>query len=80
MTAPIANSYDPEQVEKSWYSWWESQGFFKPSEDPAIEKYIIPIPPPNEDIYSKSQKLKATNARVNQLIEFHSECRTDLIF
>lgn len=51
MSQPMANSYDPLQVESGWYSWWEKRGFFKPechgSLDEKREKFTIVMPPPN---------------------------------
>ena len=29
------------------YAWWEHCGFFKPSEDSTVEKFVMVIPPPN---------------------------------
>jgi len=39
--------YNPEQTEKNWYQWWESQGFFAPQKGATGEPYCIVIPPPN---------------------------------
>lgn len=44
--------YNPTAVEKDWYPWWETQGFFKPRSDsePAAKdakKFVIVLPPPN---------------------------------
>ncbi len=47
MSQPMANGYDPIAVESAWYSWWEKQGFFKPSMDENAKKFVVPIPPPN---------------------------------
>ena len=53
---PIADSYNPPEVEDAWYSWWIKQGFFSPyytrpgeteAERDAREAFIIVIPPPN---------------------------------
>jgi valyl-tRNA synthetase len=27
---PMPDAYSPQFVEAAWYSWWETQGFFKP--------------------------------------------------
>jgi valyl-tRNA synthetase len=44
----MAKAYDPPSVEAAWYSWWEKQGFFKPSEfRENEEKFVMVIPPPN---------------------------------
>ncbi|KAI5966178.1 VAS1 [Candida pseudojiufengensis] len=45
-------AYNPKNVESSWYSWWENQGFFKPelTENGDIKSegcFSIPCPPPN---------------------------------
>ena len=41
------SAYDPKEVEKKWYPFWEEKGFFKA--DPLSQKppYCISIPPPN---------------------------------
>ncbi|ODV60141.1 valine--tRNA ligase ASCRUDRAFT_76650 [Ascoidea rubescens DSM 1968] len=49
---PSFKSYSPTNVEKSWYEWWDAQGFFKPqlTEDGQIKPegfFGIPAPPPN---------------------------------
>uniref|UniRef100_H2ZWJ3 valine--tRNA ligase n=1 Tax=Latimeria chalumnae TaxID=7897 RepID=H2ZWJ3_LATCH len=33
-TGPMPESYSPSYVEAAWYSWWETQGFFKPEYHP----------------------------------------------
>ncbi|MEB8434549.1 valine--tRNA ligase [Cocleimonas sp. KMM 6892] len=40
-------TYTPSDIEQDWYQHWESNGYFKPSEDPDAEPYCIMIPPPN---------------------------------
>ncbi|KAL0213833.1 hypothetical protein P9112_006017 [Eukaryota sp. TZLM1-RC] len=47
LSTPMFNSYQPDGVESSWYSWWENQGYFKPSDDPSKKPFTIVIPPPN---------------------------------
>ncbi|KAJ3006608.1 UNVERIFIED_CONTAM: hypothetical protein HDU68_003984 [Siphonaria sp. JEL0065] len=51
MSVPFAASYNPEQVEAAWYSWWEQSGFFKPELIDGKPKsegtFVISIPPPN---------------------------------
>ncbi|MCF8034996.1 MAG: valine--tRNA ligase [Desulfarculaceae bacterium] len=44
---PLAKSYEPAEVEKRWYAFWEQEGMFHA--DPASDKppYSIVIPPPN---------------------------------
>lgn len=45
----MAPQYNPTAVEEPLYKWWESSGFFKPSEYKKGEKksYVLPMPPPN---------------------------------
>uniref|UniRef100_A0A671P2A0 valine--tRNA ligase n=1 Tax=Sinocyclocheilus anshuiensis TaxID=1608454 RepID=A0A671P2A0_9TELE len=52
--SPLPDSYSPQFVEASWYSWWEKQGFFKPeygrknvSEPNPCGVFMMCIPPPN---------------------------------
>ncbi|HDL4662823.1 TPA: valine--tRNA ligase, partial [Mannheimia haemolytica] len=39
--------FNPSAVEQALYQHWESQGYFKPSEDINAPSYCIAIPPPN---------------------------------
>ncbi|KAI7833353.1 tRNA synthetases class I-domain-containing protein [Kickxella alabastrina] len=52
MSQPMADSYEPDVVEASWYDWWENQGFFDPQTGPNGEispkgQFVIASPPPN---------------------------------
>jgi len=53
VTRPLPASYNPIEVEDSWYSWWVSQGYFKPEYNEERSKkldqtnFTIVIPPPN---------------------------------
>lgn len=40
-------SYNPHDIERRWYDFWEQQGYFKPSMDKDAEPFCIMIPPPN---------------------------------
>ncbi|MCK5917787.1 MAG: valine--tRNA ligase, partial [Cocleimonas sp.] len=39
--------YDPSNIEQRWYTHWEDQGYFSPSDDNDSDPYCIMIPPPN---------------------------------
>src|SRR5215469_8085287 len=41
--------YDPATVEPRWYAFWERQGVFGASDNPADPRpvYTVPMPPPN---------------------------------
>lgn len=41
----IATTYDPAQIEASWYQVWEENGYFKPSREGT--PFTIMLPPPN---------------------------------
>ncbi len=41
------NNYNPQEIEKKWYDFWESNRFFSPDLSEADETYTIVIPPPN---------------------------------
>ncbi|MGA9771906.1 MAG: valine--tRNA ligase [Blastocatellia bacterium] len=41
----IPKAYEPHSVEKRWYPFWESRGYFKPQGEGS--NYTITIPPPN---------------------------------
>jgi len=43
----LAKSFDPHEVEKRWYSLWESRGYFLHSPDSKKPPYCIQLPPPN---------------------------------
>ncbi|XP_065004871.1 valine--tRNA ligase, chloroplastic/mitochondrial 2-like [Musa acuminata AAA Group] len=46
-TSPeIAKSFDFASEERI-YSWWEAQGYFKPSFDRGADPFVIAMPPPN---------------------------------
>ena len=42
----LGSRYNPEDVEKKWYSTWESSGLFNSKPD-GRESFTILIPPPN---------------------------------
>lgn len=49
---PAFKSYNPKNVESSWYDWWVQKGFFEPKfqEDGSplpAGTFTIPAPPPN---------------------------------
>ena len=39
--------YDPGSVEKTWYAFWETKGYFRPEYRAVGKAYSITIPPPN---------------------------------
>ena len=43
----LAKSFDPREVEKRWYSLWESRGYFAHSANSDKSPYCIQLPPPN---------------------------------
>ncbi|MBW2306123.1 MAG: valine--tRNA ligase [Deltaproteobacteria bacterium] len=43
----IASQYDPRAVEEGKYAFWESSGFFSPTDHPDRKNFSIVIPPPN---------------------------------
>jgi valyl-tRNA synthetase len=45
----IPKTYDPQATEQRIYSWWESNGYFKPrpSINPDRAPFVISMPPPN---------------------------------
>ncbi|QIM67186.1 valine--tRNA ligase [Mannheimia granulomatis] len=43
----MEDRFNPSAVEQALYQHWESQGYFKPSEDVNTPSYCIAIPPPN---------------------------------
>jgi len=43
----LAKSFDPHEVERRWYSLWESRGYFGHSATSEKPPYCIQLPPPN---------------------------------
>ena len=43
----IDDKFDPKNFEERLYEKWESNGYFKPSDDKTKEPYCIMMPPPN---------------------------------
>ena len=50
----LPKTYDFHTTEQRIYNWWETSGFFKPSNDPNEpgfnpdkKPFVISIPPPN---------------------------------
>ena len=43
----LEKSFDPHEVERRWYSLWESRGYFAHSADAGKQPYCIQLPPPN---------------------------------
>ena len=39
--------YAPSNIEQRWYTHWEEQGYFSPSDNNDSDPYCIMIPPPN---------------------------------
>ena len=54
MTAPsparpaeMAKAYEPQQVERRLYAWWEKSGYFRPRVNLGVKPFVIAMPPPN---------------------------------
>jgi valyl-tRNA synthetase len=43
----LAKSFNPHEVERRWYSLWESRGYFAHSANSEGPPYCIQLPPPN---------------------------------
>jgi hypothetical protein len=43
----MAKQYNPAEVEERLYEWWESSGYFQPSESEDKQCFVISMPPPN---------------------------------
>lgn len=43
----INKTYEPQQIERKWYGFWEQGGFFKPNEASRKPAFTVLIPPPN---------------------------------
>src|SRR5689334_7380645 len=47
MKVEISKTYNPQDVETRWYSWWESNGYFRADADSTKPPFVIVIPRPN---------------------------------
>jgi len=43
----LSKGYEPQEVEKRWYEFWEKERLFAASEESNADSYSIVIPPPN---------------------------------
>jgi valyl-tRNA synthetase len=43
----LKKSYNPDEIENKWYSYWEERGYFKPNLQAPRKPFSIVIPPPN---------------------------------
>ena len=43
----LSSVYNPDQVERKWYEYWNESGFFQPDPDSSAETFSIVMPPPN---------------------------------
>ncbi|RLB79227.1 MAG: valine--tRNA ligase, partial [Deltaproteobacteria bacterium] len=43
----LEKAFEPQEVEKRWYRYWEENGLFKPDMSSDKEPFCIVIPPPN---------------------------------
>ncbi len=43
----LTKGYEPHDVEKKWYPFWEAEGLFRAAEENKAQPYAIVIPPPN---------------------------------
>ena len=47
MDPELSKTYEPELVERQWYSFWEEEGLFSAQVNPEKRPFCIVIPPPN---------------------------------
>ncbi len=47
MESALEKGYEPHEVEKKWYEFWETEGLFAAQETSDRPGYAIVIPPPN---------------------------------
>jgi valyl-tRNA synthetase len=43
----IPSAYEPGKIEKKWYDFWLTQGYFTPKIDPKKKPFVIIMPPTN---------------------------------
>ena len=44
---PLAKSFEPAEIEATWYRLWESRGYFRAGREPGQPAFSIQLPPPN---------------------------------
>ena len=47
MARELPKVYEPQQVENEIYKMWESNGYFRPTDDKDAKPFTIVMPPPN---------------------------------
>ncbi|XP_011013563.1 PREDICTED: valine--tRNA ligase-like isoform X1 [Populus euphratica] len=47
LSAIMPKNYNPSNVEKCWYEWWEASGFFVADANSSKPPFVILLPPPN---------------------------------
>jgi hypothetical protein len=60
----INDTYQPRDVEKYWYQFWEERKFFHANPEKAIAKnnrYVMVLPPPKYYIVNHTKVLQATS-------------------
>lgn len=45
--AEMPPKYNPSEVERRWYDFWEQHGYFQPDPESDATPFVITIPPPN---------------------------------
>jgi valyl-tRNA synthetase len=43
----ISKTFEPKDLEKKWYEFWEENGYFKPQENSTKKPFTVLMPPPN---------------------------------
>lgn len=46
-TQEFSKAYDPTNIEKKWYQFWEENNLFSPDDNSTAKPFVIVIPPPN---------------------------------
>ena len=47
VSGPLPPGYQPSEVEKGWYAWWEENQYFVKERPPSEEVFSAVLPPPN---------------------------------
>ncbi len=76
MRKEIAKTYEPQEVERRWYTLWEERGYFRADEESTSPPFSIAMPPPNvtgslhmghalnmtlQDILTRWERMKGSN-------------------
>ena len=61
----LAKSFEPAEIERRWYPFWESKGYFDAGRDATRPSFCVQLPPPNVTGGVVGRICQPTSARQN---------------